>query len=968
MALDDWQEQLATHFSDLRRNRDFESRGRPIFALEHGLTSSEITKLSDDIRQQIQVGSPSWNHRLVWAVFAAEFGYLYSGDEYWQTFEAQTPGWAQRGNRYWLRSCFLDFHKQYGGARPSGTWADHFSIICWPITHAILPRDLQRQLAKVLYELRYSLLPGVVESPERIGGLIASRSWNTTSRFQQFSEEPLLLAQIASALLLHGRRSTSALIHSPTLMRISGDVEKERSSRMWLKTARQVANSQINFPAIQPRGSVDPSQGDFPANRSREFCQPWLEPKLSLCPKGPREWQVRLELPDIFQIPPELQPYAELLRGSRCFVTGSSGRPRVLYGPQSISLKQWPSVQQPLLRFEKSTPEFDSLLASECVLPEKACWLFKVAADGIAYEVKRVSVRAGQKYVVLVNPNRSVRQNTCITAVPVDCSGIAAFELALPIAITQDLSSTLAELGIGQSTTLRIWPAGLVPAFWDGEGTAEWLTNERPRIGISADHHVERITVSLGSNSIQSVPEADGLPVFVELPSLMPGSYSVEISADSGGQSAIERASLLVRMRNPRQWSPGIGNSGTFFVTLDPHTISFEDLWSGKYDIGLYGPTGRKIQCDLAFFRKGEAKPFLHKSGAAVTLPITSGQWMTFFDQHFKRPIDAQNAFDIAYSCRLRISAGELGAFHCNAEREFTPLRWALKRTRDGMLLTILDDGGESGSLEILRYAFETPDVAEQLDASAFGQVGGGTAGPGLYFAQNAVNSCSVISPPVIHGFGDLDITPNLLHRPRSVESILDLVRVLDAWSSANLTGNVFSGHIRRRMLLGISAELVRLIAGDNWAEAEAAFFNSGGKPVLSCVGAYYRKREEIELAECIRKCASELAVRSPKERARQLASMAAGTLYIDIPRSKMPVEQWNSDTRLIWVTELALRLSAASPGTQRWAESNLKPGVALLLEYPSLVRASRVMVFVLEQFSGPISAETSLYSGWRWN
>ena len=168
-------------------------------------------------------------------------------------------------------------------------------------------------------------------------------------------------------------------------------------------------------------------------------------------------------------------------------------------------------------------------------------------------------------------------------------------------------------------------------------------------------------------------------------------------------------------------------------------------------------------------------------------------------------------------------------------------------------------------------------------------------------------------------------------------------------------------------MLLGISAELVRLIAGDNWAEAEAAFFNSGGKPVLSCLGGYYKKREEIEIAECIRKHASELAVRSPKERARQLASMAAAMLYIEVPQSKMPVEQWDAETRLIWVTELALRLSAASPGTPKWAESKLQAGAALLLENPRLVRASRVMVFVLEQFSGPVSAETGLYSGWRW-
>ena len=27
-------------------------------------------------------------------------------DEYWQTFESETPGWLRHGDRYWIRDCF----------------------------------------------------------------------------------------------------------------------------------------------------------------------------------------------------------------------------------------------------------------------------------------------------------------------------------------------------------------------------------------------------------------------------------------------------------------------------------------------------------------------------------------------------------------------------------------------------------------------------------------------------------------------------------------------------------------------------------------------------------------------------------------------------------------------------------------------------------------------------------------------
>lgn len=90
---------------------------------------------------------------LLWVVHATEVGYGYSGDEYWQTFEEQTPNWLVE-DRYRIKNQFVDFHRTYGGYRPTGPWAQHFSIICWPISHALLPRDLQRYMARILFDLR----------------------------------------------------------------------------------------------------------------------------------------------------------------------------------------------------------------------------------------------------------------------------------------------------------------------------------------------------------------------------------------------------------------------------------------------------------------------------------------------------------------------------------------------------------------------------------------------------------------------------------------------------------------------------------------------------------------------------------------------------------------------------------------------------------------------------------------------
>ena len=140
MDLASWHARLAQHFSQLREVRRDTRGDRPIFALEHGLEAAEVQAVAAAVRAHIAHAAPSTDHALAWIVYAAEIGYGFSGDEYWQTFEEQTPGWTLRGDRYWIRHCYRMFERKYGGVRPSGAWAEHFSIICWPITHAILPR------------------------------------------------------------------------------------------------------------------------------------------------------------------------------------------------------------------------------------------------------------------------------------------------------------------------------------------------------------------------------------------------------------------------------------------------------------------------------------------------------------------------------------------------------------------------------------------------------------------------------------------------------------------------------------------------------------------------------------------------------------------------------------------------------------------------------------------------------------
>ena len=94
--LEEWQARLSLHFATLRDSRRARGIAEPLFGLEHGLAQTEVQALERAVRTHIAYRPPSRDHWLAWIVYSAELGYRYSGDEYWQTFEQETPGWIVR--------------------------------------------------------------------------------------------------------------------------------------------------------------------------------------------------------------------------------------------------------------------------------------------------------------------------------------------------------------------------------------------------------------------------------------------------------------------------------------------------------------------------------------------------------------------------------------------------------------------------------------------------------------------------------------------------------------------------------------------------------------------------------------------------------------------------------------------------------------------------------------------------------
>jgi hypothetical protein len=155
VALAEIERRLESHFTALSAAK--QQVGQPVFALEHCLSPEEVAAMRTLLSASLlRFGMhPQFKH--CWIVHAAEHGYTFDGLEYWQSFAELTKNWNYYGDRDTLRAWYTQFAETYQGVRPVGRWGQHYTYIAWPITHALLPSDLQVQLAQTLYNIRYRL-------------------------------------------------------------------------------------------------------------------------------------------------------------------------------------------------------------------------------------------------------------------------------------------------------------------------------------------------------------------------------------------------------------------------------------------------------------------------------------------------------------------------------------------------------------------------------------------------------------------------------------------------------------------------------------------------------------------------------------------------------------------------------------------------------------------------------------------
>ncbi len=810
---------LHDHFRMLHEHRQALQPAAPVFALEHDLNSSDFELLLLAVRGAVRQGLDT-RFRAWWLPFvvhAAEIGYKYVGDEYWPLFAQETPGWESSPgwsvttNRQRIKQWFKRFAADYGGAEPKGGFATNFNIIAWPITHAVIPADLQRQLAQLLFESRAVLTAELLSDPNALGACLASRTGGYSERFQIFCSNQSLLGQVAAAMLSGDDEDSPYLVRS-TLARLVNDLTNERQSRTWLARAKHSAN------LVRSSGFLPLNSSMGPVKRGQPLAAV-TNPKLLLRQED-GGWRPYLELPDLTPLQAQHDQVSQELRNLRPKVEGRRKplpRGKLLY-PGEVSLSTWPQPESPIIQLERGSSVVNSLIAEHCSITQGPWWVFRKQPDGLALEVKGKFVRPGHEYCLVGRLDSEPPTLPFVTKATVLAEGVHAFEVRVPEVVGEAEISKLAAAKLSVVTDVSIRPVGVVPGAWDGEGAAEWLAGDPVLLAVRSNRTMEMcaVTVDAGLPIVLEWPATKAELIFA-LEDLTVGTHEVDIallSTDNG--AAVKSGSLAITIRDPHTNLDETTEGAGIRLFATPARPKLTELWDGRASLSIDGPPSTKAE--LVIVLRDDAGNALAQAQHSISLPFSDSAWGRLADQELhKRKLLA--AYDEAESCEVSVSRSGMGFASLICERGFHPLRWVLTKRHNGEHEARLIDRTGRDDTQVLLFSVEAPLVGERYDSSRPITV---PTNGGLLQATSGNVTAAIVLPPEPNRLRQKpNDRPSIQYAETSLSEMKRLIFGHGRWLDADTPADPFTRHQREQVLNGITTALVSLAAGSRWANLE---------------------------------------------------------------------------------------------------------------------------------------------------
>ncbi|MBR0749138.1 hypothetical protein JQ582_34940 [Bradyrhizobium japonicum] len=832
---------LDSHFKELSRERI--SLGYPVYAFEHCLDAGQI----EDVRNTLtgdfaRRGSINRDHWLLWTVVAAETGYAYDGDEYWHSFQSDIPQKFSLANRETIRDWFRTFARQFNGFQPTGRWAAHFSIIAWPITHSILPKYLQSQFARHLFELRHELAARSSASIDQVGELLGNRYHGDSSRFENFLQQTALTARLVLALRDEDVQDKASPIFRPTLARIVRDLEQRGSARGYLRDARRVLRearlrTRPGLSAVPPpRSSMAPGE--------RDTLAPAPGVKLIARRKPDDSWTLGVALPNFPALLDRTGIDAAMLDKSRARFAERPdgwmpGRALLSYSNASHALTALPApLNEPVIRF-RDTDEGIRPLVAHLTIQARPPWLLRVHDDGVARQVLGNHIRAGAEYILAADAEIDPDVAGALSLVEQlsHTSGIKFYHMAVPSVVPPTFIAAAQELSLGYALRAHVQAFGLTPRWDDASGCSVWLANEDILLRLSADFPVVEFSVSVDGGGAMQLPVHGAEGILISLGALELGRHRVVIATTAkpfaqhaASAKSIVPETIFVEVRPPTPWQRDATKRSGLRVVVEPNDASLDDLIEKRAFLTLHGPEGRTASAEAHVYDVAGHISSTSELGR-LTLPSQDGAVARLIEKLSREPLSER--IQSAPRVALSFVVDEMGAATAAFPHAVAPLRWKLT-AKDGLAtMRLVDEAGVAAGVTVNRFDMTAPD--KRIDVSTESCLHGvAVSSPGSLFVaryDNKIYSAFASVPPKerLATLADLGTKIALASPGENTRGILRLLAMLRYWRRARPHGAL--AVIRKANVVSLfELQIERLACGAKWIEKTKQCREAGGQ------------------------------------------------------------------------------------------------------------------------------------------
>jgi len=540
------------------------------------------------------------------------------------------------------------------------------------------------------------------------------------------------------------------------------------------------------------------------------------------------------------------------------------------------------------------------------------------------------------------------------------------YSLSLPKAIGPELETLLRHVGLIPAKTSEVWPAASFPVQWDGEGSATWLTTDKPMFGIRPDHELSELAVELdGTIADTRRNVAAGSQLYVTIPPLRPGVHELIIRENPRvGVPAIHK--LTVEAREPR--SPD--GSGPIRMWVQPFTTRLDELWNGTSSLCIAGPR-QEVNLTIRLHARVGGE-LIREATFGAGVPLTAAGWLMLAQRHILDDDGWGSAYDQSRWCVIEADAGRYGRYRCEFERSIPPLRWRLSDL-GGTYGLMLQDDTEAPLGPAVQWArWDRPDQFRDLSDDFTTATRPVAVEGGLFVASlRGLEPASMIVPRHQKRFRD----PSELRCPISPESpdksprgVAERVRCTGAWARARLPGDPIARMWRGHVIRNLHGQMANAVSGTIWSRGEREFFHRPTLAVLdglrrlllSSYGGYE------SVARRLADQATAAQAWSVDERVQALGDLVG--VASSTERTWTRIVERHASHSIHWAAEFYLRL-ATDASVDMWASGDLEDGLALAMACPLPFRVARVMALASLMAGGDGREELfpPLFEGWSW-